>query len=481
MANAPILILQMQRMGDLVLTFPLISWLLAEKRGHPIWVAGDERFFEALLPLGPEAVYFSYSAAPGLERQKYHLAINLSNRPEAAALAGKVQADAHFGPVRRNGSDYIHGNWQLYRASIVHNNRHNHYHWADLNALDVLPPIRLRGTFWPEPEKPSARRAEAEGRIGLFLGASEPDKHPDARFWADLAALLLRRGLKPVLLGGEAELPLGRQVASLLNAPALNLCGKFTLTELGEFFQSLCLLVTPDTGPMHLAAWTRTLTLNLSLGPVNAWETAPAPPGHFVLRPTVSCGGCWRCNRPGQRCRAAFTPQRAALFIQTILRDAPETSDMPDAPSALGRLHTPGMELFRTERGPDGLFRLNPLDPGRSPLRQLIGDFWKACFARQFGLQPESASRALWERLNADAPALSRFFAQSTTHLAATLARSLRGGQTLPPSFWQEHPPLLRPLTGYLQLALQNQDNSRAAWAEALGHVGALAEIVKKS
>jgi ADP-heptose:LPS heptosyltransferase len=309
MQNAPILILQMQRMGDLILTFPVMGWLRAAYPDHPIWVVGEETFFETVLRLGPEAVYFPYSAADRLARNRYHLVINVSHRPEAAELAGRTEADAHFGPVSRNGTVYIHGLWQLYRASIVHNNRHNQFHWADLNALDILPPRRIYSTQWPPPRAESG----GQGRIGLFLGASEPDKHPDALFWAELASLLLKRDLKPVLLGGAAEAALGRQVAALLKAPSLNLCGRFSLLELSDFLSSVSLLVTPDTGPMHLAAWLGVPTLNLSLGPVNAWETAPAPHGHLVARTSVSCSVCWRCVQSSQRCRASFESSDALL------------------------------------------------------------------------------------------------------------------------------------------------------------------------
>ena len=41
--NAPILVLQMQRMGDLVLTFPLLAWLRAEHPRRPLWGGGEEK------------------------------------------------------------------------------------------------------------------------------------------------------------------------------------------------------------------------------------------------------------------------------------------------------------------------------------------------------------------------------------------------------------------------------------------------------
>lgn len=47
---------------------------------------------------------------------------------------------------------------------------------------------------------------------------------------------------------------LGAAVAGKLKAPALNLCGRFSVSGLAGFVGELDLLVTPDTGPMHVAA-----------------------------------------------------------------------------------------------------------------------------------------------------------------------------------------------------------------------------------
>lgn len=482
-AETPILVLQMQRMGDLVLTFPLLAWLRAEYPRHPLWVVGEETFFRGLMPIGPEAVFFPYTAADSLRRNRFHMVVNLSHRPEAAALAGQLQADVHIGPRHSlNGTaptTYVHGRWQLYRTSLVHNNRHNQFHWADLHALDCVPLARLRGTRWPAP-----RHEDRDAlRVGLFLGASEPEKRPGAPFWAALARTLLLRGLKPVLLGGPDEAGLGADVAHRAGTPALNLCGRFTLPELVAFTSSLRLLVTPDTGPMHVAAWTQTPTLNLSMGPVNAWETAPFPPGHHVLRATISCVGCWRCALPSALCRDRFDPARVASLAHTLLR----AQDAAPTPSRLSRLRLPGLELLRTGRDALGLFDLVPLgapdgEPG-IPTRHLLGRFWKAFWTWRLDLADETAARRAWRDLSHAAPRLAETLRHALTILGRDLARALRGRGArahalLPPDFWQRHPPMLRPLTGQLHMSVQNADATPAAWAEALALVEALAALV---
>ena len=231
MNNAPILILQMQRMGDLILSFPLLGRLRNAFPDNPVWVVGEKAFFEPLLPFSPSATYFSYEGNTNLPDLSFHMVINLSQRPEAAALAGSVKSDALFGPwLDSKKGLFINGQWQLYRAALTNNNYYNTFHWSDLHILDLLPhetPLRLR---WPAVRDVSG---SGSARIGLFLGASEPEKHPDAAFWAALVRLLLQAGHKPVLLGGKAEKPLGAEVARMLSLWPINLTGHFTVNALG--------------------------------------------------------------------------------------------------------------------------------------------------------------------------------------------------------------------------------------------------------
>ena len=63
MSNAPVLILQMQRMGDLILTFPLMGWLQQHAPEHPLWVVSEPSFFQELMELAPKAVFFPPEAA----------------------------------------------------------------------------------------------------------------------------------------------------------------------------------------------------------------------------------------------------------------------------------------------------------------------------------------------------------------------------------------------------------------------------------
>lgn len=451
----PILVLQMQRMGDLVLTFPLLLWLGQRHPGHPLWVVAESVFYQGLLPLSPPVTYLPWHALEPLQRQNFHLLLNLSHRPEAAQLAAQLQARETLGPVQPPDAPlHVHGAWQLYRANLVRNNRHNLFHWADLNALDCIPAADLGRTVWPEPRQGSS------GRVGLFLGASEEHKRPTVPFWAGFVRALTRRGLTPVLLGGKAEIPLGSAVRTAAGRPVVDLCGRFALPGFVRALGELDLLVTPDTGPMHLGAWLGVPTLNLSMGPVNPWETGPYQPGHHILQARLSCVNCWHCTHPTPyRCRELFQPEKTAFVAQRL---------------AQGKLHglesldPRPMRLLRTTRNHLGLYHLTPLGPGGADMRLLAGAFWRNAFATLLGLDQSGPVREAWQDLVAAQPGLERPLARALRDLGQGLAQALQKRRSLDAAFWQRSPALLRPLSGYIQLLLQNENYAPAAYARAL-------------
>lgn len=454
MSADPILILQLRRMGDLILTFPLLLALRRRYPGHPLWMAANPRFFQDLMPLAPETVFFPPEHLPMLARRGYAAAINLDTRPEAAACMAALEAPLKLGPTAEGNGLRVQGFWQLYRAALTRNNRHNAFHWADLHRLDVLPPGPGRPGATPGPFRARAGRQGGE-RIGLVLGASEAAKRPDARFWARLAIRLTRAGLVPLLLGGAAERDLGAEVARLARLPrAADLCGRLSLREVAAVMRGLALCVTPDTGPMHLADWLGVPVLNLSMGPVHARETGPVSPGQWVLRAAMSCVGCWSCRRSRLFCKAAFTPEAVGRAVLAVLEQPPGIPGRGDAA-------WPGLRLLHTGRDAMGLHTLVPVGDAPS-VGSLLEDFWQAAFLCFAGGDFAPLLRCRAEALLTAAPALGERFRLVLGRILSGWARM--GGRPLPENFWAAQPPMVRIFAGHAQMTLQNADFSKTAW-----------------
>jgi ADP-heptose:LPS heptosyltransferase len=112
------------------------------------------------------------------------------------------------------------------------------------------------------------------------------------RIWREM-------GLRVILTGGTAE-PLDR-IRARMKTEAINLGGRTTLRELAYLYRQAALVITTDSGPMHLAAAVGTPLVAL-FGPTDPLRTGPYGPGHRVIRLGLACMPCFRKRCETKRC-----------------------------------------------------------------------------------------------------------------------------------------------------------------------------------
>lgn len=144
-----------------------------------------------------------------------------------------------------------------------------------------------------------------EKRKGRRFVAVNPVAFWETKLWEDekFAELCDRvrteLGIGVVLTGGEAG-PLDR-IRGRMKTAAVNLGGQTTLRELACLYRQASLVVTTDSGPMHIAAAVGTPVVAL-FGPTDPARTGPYGPGHRVIRGGLSCMPCFRKRCDTVRC-----------------------------------------------------------------------------------------------------------------------------------------------------------------------------------
>src|SRR5262249_38606372 len=139
------------------------------------------------------------------------------------------------------------------------------------------------------PEEWSRRAAEKLGDDGPWLGVNPGAFYGTAKRWiperyAAVADLVARRtGAKVAIVGGPAERPLGEAVARMTRPPARLLGGETTLGGLVGVLSRLRVLVTNDSGPMHLASALGTAVVAV-FGSTDWRETSPAAGRYRLVR-----------------------------------------------------------------------------------------------------------------------------------------------------------------------------------------------------
>jgi len=169
--------------------------------------------------------------------------------------------------------------------------------------------------------------AAAGVQAGATLVAMNPSARWDTKRWPSesFAAVGDRlqqdEATRVVLIGGRDERPVGKQVMRAMQTAPIDLMGQTTLKELIALLRRARLLVTNDSGPMHLAAAVGTPVIAL-FGPTDPARTGPYGAGHTVLRSAVPCSPCFsrRCtNAVELECLTSIRPENVIEAAMSLL------------------------------------------------------------------------------------------------------------------------------------------------------------------
>jgi hypothetical protein len=134
--------------------------------------------------------------------------------------------------------------------------------------------------------------------IAVQAGASDVMKAWRPEYFGQTMARLSRHpDVGFVMIGTAAEAESIELAKSTYRAgggaaPILDASGQTTLNQLVGLLSRCQLLLTNDTGPMHLAVGVGTPVIDLSVGHVDHHETGPYGPGHWVIQPDLACSPC---------------------------------------------------------------------------------------------------------------------------------------------------------------------------------------------
>ena len=170
--------------------------------------------------------------------------------------------------------------------------------------LSVLPPlgVPVHNKFQWLPERPAVtaelKRKWPGGHaplIALQPGARWATKRWPAENFAELVRLAAINfpAARFAILGDAGDKPLGEIIARVLPERCWNLCGETSLPETVEWLRLCDLMVTNDTGPMHVAAALGKPVIAL-FGPTEPRRTGPYGQLENALRIDLPCSPCFQ-------------------------------------------------------------------------------------------------------------------------------------------------------------------------------------------
>ncbi|MDR1125060.1 MAG: glycosyltransferase family 9 protein [Deltaproteobacteria bacterium] len=310
------LIVQLARIGDLIQTKRLLLSLEREGRVHLALDAGLAELAGLVFPravLHPirahaggrnpaEVLAVNAGAFAGLAEMNFKAIYNLNRNPLALALAGMFPPESVVGYRLEQGQALsstwckMAGRWSgAGRRLSSPLNLTDFWAWFHPDPLAptlVNPAARAKNVVETTPGKGGQR-------LGVVLAGREPRRSLPPEYLARVVEALFaaRKGPEILLLGSRDEQAGARKLSKYLDGRVLqkvrDLSGKTSLPDFYEVVGSLDLMLTPDTGGMHLAAHLGVPVVAFFLSSALAWETGPYGLGHTVWQSVRR--GCSPC------------------------------------------------------------------------------------------------------------------------------------------------------------------------------------------
>jgi lipopolysaccharide heptosyltransferase I len=328
-----ILLIKPSAIGDVVHALPIlnllrrrwpqahISWLVTPGcagllEGHPQLneIILFERHRYAKLWRDPELVVELIELTRQLRKQRFDLAVDLQGLFRSGWLTYQSRA-----PIRVGFSNSREFAWMGYTHRVAVDTMEQHALERYLSMTDLLgcgrSPVQFVFATNDADREFAAHLTRGIERYALlFPGTNWPTKRwPVAHFAAMVEPLEKQFGLRCIVGGSSGEAQLASQIRG-----ALNLAGKTNLRQLTALIERADLVISNDSGPMHIAA-ALGKPLVAPFGPTNPIRTGPYRRESSVVRLDISCSPCYARRCLHQSCLRWLTVDAVMHVVQREL------------------------------------------------------------------------------------------------------------------------------------------------------------------
>jgi len=296
------LVIRFSSIGDIVLTSPVVRYLKTQVENAEIHFV-TKRKYESILTANPniEKVHtFDYNLGEifqQLKDEKFDYIIDLHNNFRSGRVKRRVNAKA-FTVNKLNFQKML-----LIRFKI---NRLPKKHIVD-RYLETLSFLNLEnddaGLDYFIPEKEAFKKEELptpfqKGFVAFVIaGTYFTKKYPIER----VSEICQKIDMPIILLGGKDEFDEGEKILSQSKGNVLNYAGKISLNQSASLVRDANLVLTNDTGLMHIAAAFHKKILSFWGNTVPAFGMVPYQPDSVSVIMEVKNLKCRPCSKLGHK------------------------------------------------------------------------------------------------------------------------------------------------------------------------------------
>ncbi|MBP9838141.1 MAG: glycosyltransferase family 9 protein [Proteobacteria bacterium] len=422
--NRKILVLAITRIGDLLQASPTFAGMKEEDPDCEITVLVEKQT-EAIcrgipnidhvhvldlsmlvrsVHRGGEGIVEGYEYVDNmieeLRSKGYDMILNMSSSPYTALMMKMIDAPKKRGWLADDeGYRLITDHWAMLIAAFVfHSNR-------DFNSINLVDIIRCSAEVKKHPlklefvtkqnEKEFAEEFFTKNNIvndgpilALQAGASQEKRQWSPKLFAKLTKILVEElNARIIFTGSPSEAPIVEQILQHYQSPRIvSAVGKTNLGQLAAILEKADLLITGDTGPMHLSVAVGKPVVAVFLASALCFETGPYSKGNFVIQPIIECSPCnpnFSCYKTD--CHDHVTPEMIAFLTKLRLQTVMGEESKIELPQQLKNYKK--ATIYYTDFDEEGFLKFIPLNDEPNKNGQ----------AKEFYHTARAAYRSLWK------------------------------------------------------------------------------------
>lgn len=250
------LIVRFSSIGDIVLTTPIIRCLKNQIAGCKIhFVTKSE--YATIVKNNPNVdKVIEYTGdwdimMREIKTYNYDYIIDLHHNTRTLRLKGMMKNVKSLSFNKLNIQKWL---LTALKINVMPNKHIVDRYFETVTSLNIVNDGKGLDYFIPEHEEVKQSDIPSShlfGYIGIVIGAAHNTKKLPIN---KLKELVTKINYPVILLGGKEDKALGDEIAAVDNGGTYNACGKFSLNESADLVRKAKLIVTNDTGLMHIAA-----------------------------------------------------------------------------------------------------------------------------------------------------------------------------------------------------------------------------------
>ena len=328
-----ILIVKLSAIGDVVHTLPSlaalkghfpdahITWVIEEAaadliKNHPyldrVIVSHRKQWITNLKnikKIGPTLKEIRQFIA-ALRERRYDMVIDFHGLFKSAMIVGISGAKRKIGYNSLQELSGLFLNEKIYEDTEKHAvDRYLNlprYLGADVESPEFLIPLREENRRRVDTLLKAHKIDEGKPFVAVNPVAFWKTKLWEEKKFAELCDRIAGELKTNVVFTGGKNDDVVERIQYMMNFYSANLTGKTSLRDLAYLYELASVVVTTDSGPMHIAAAVGTPTVAL-FGPTDPLRTGPYGEGHRVIQKDLDCSPCFKKNCDTMHCMKEIT------------------------------------------------------------------------------------------------------------------------------------------------------------------------------